>query len=236
MRLGQIAKKLGVRPSEVVALLKERNLPVAEGSNNRLKEEQVRLVMDHWSTPDDTLFSRPEMATEEETRVEEPLETAVPDSTISGAAENPELPAVTSEKVEPSVEVIRAPKVELSGLKVIGKIELPEIRKKEKVKPKSEHTERNSKAGDRSHRKGTNPRKNPIALQRERDQREAREKRIQQEAQAKELRTQRYLEKRNAAAPAKASKKRKRTETTENGPQEPIPTTWLGRFWKWYRS
>jgi hypothetical protein len=160
----------------------------------------------------------------------------VPDSTISGAAENPELPAVTSEKVEPSVEVIRAPKVELSGLKVIGKIELPEIRKKEKVKPKSEHTERNSKAGDRSHRKGTNPRKNPIALQRERDQREAREKRIQQEAQAKELRTQRYLEKRNAAAPAKASKKRKRTETTENGPQEPIPTTWLGRFWKWYRS
>jgi hypothetical protein len=84
-------------------------------------------------------------------------------------------------------EVIKAPKIALPGLKVVGRIDLPEPKKKEIdegsaeiVNPESTQEERpkrvdrRSSPRDKSHER---PRKNTIAAQREREAREAERKR-----------------------------------------------------------
>src|SRR5690349_4914215 len=44
MRLGQLARKLDLSPTEIINFLTERNIPTSEGSNTRLNEEHVIMV------------------------------------------------------------------------------------------------------------------------------------------------------------------------------------------------
>jgi hypothetical protein len=144
---------------------------------------------------------------------------------------------------EPSIdtaEVIKAPKIELSGLKVLGKIELPEPKKKETDSPEAEKSqpdlskdlgkERRFKENRRQQR----PSKNPIAVRREQEAEEERKKREEEYRLQKERRTQNYLKKVKAPQQTKAVRifKEDTQQMSVSELQDPPKTLW-GKFMKW---
>jgi hypothetical protein len=235
MRLGQLARKLSIRQSEIVDFLLQRNIQIEDGSNTRLEDSHVVLIMKRYAPArEDEVIA--ELANEK--HAEELMEVVkVEEQPI------PELPESNEEKPE----VIRVPKIELSGLKVVGKIELPEPKKKEEKPSDSEFTkepipeqkqeERPNKTDRKAiqHKKERKqrPHVNPLALQREREAREAAEKRRIQAEREKEKRKQHYHNKVKSVRPGKSSKPAKVESVVT--PSEPQPTTWWGKFLKWLR-
>lgn len=237
MRLGQLARKLALRPADIADFLAENNIQIADSTNARLEKEQVTLIMKRFvpgwvESPAD----EPE---EEEVALNEPeAELSVPDQ--EPAIEFIE-PAKSEESPSDADEVIRAPKVELSGLKVLGKIDLPEPKKKEEG-PKDEDTPKESakserrerKTFDSNQRRHQRPQQNPIAAQREKEAKEAQKKLQEKQALEKEKRTQKYLRNYKPSAPTKAAKliKEDVVEMTAQELQEP-PKTLFGKILRW---
>ena len=133
MRLGQLARKLAVRPGEIVNFLAAQNIQIEEGTNTRIEEVHVEMIVAKFA-PDqaETLLST--MA--DEPVLSEPL-SIIPQETSSVVAEPTVHPTIEN-KSEETIELIKAPKIELSGLKVLGKIELPDTKKKELSPSESE--------------------------------------------------------------------------------------------------
>src|SRR5262245_23071610 len=112
MRLGQLARQLSVSPDELVTFLGTREVAVDSNHNTRLESTQVDLILHHFAAGNEELRQQ----------VQEQL----PEPSDAVDADLP---------VESPPETIRAPKVELQGLRVVGKIDLPE---KKKPEPKEE--------------------------------------------------------------------------------------------------
>lgn len=237
MRLGQLARKLTLRQSDIIDFLAQRNIRIDESSNTRLEDDHVILIMKHYAPAQEdevrealaTETAEPEQAVEKEDISElEPVENSVEDESVS-------LP-----------DVIRVPKIELSGLKVVGKIELPETKKKEPEFPTPEPTPgtdpepekkkvdrkavRHKKPG-RDHRQGANP----ITQQREREAREAAEKRRIEAEREKEKRKQHYHNKVKSIRPTKPVKPARMVQPPQPRVIEKQPTSLLGKFWRWLR-
>lgn len=250
MRLAQLARKLAIRPTEIVEFLTEHNLQIEDGSNTRLEDDHVNLIMQKFA-PSRAAEVAAELATEKETIIETPVIKETADIITLPISEESNLALTTSanESTADKIEVIKAPKVELSGLKVVGKIELPEPKKKEtqpesdqplKVEPTPIETEKRPRQENRKPhpgRKETNDqfRKNPIAQQRERDALEAEKRRRAKVESEKEKRTQHYLNKVKVAAPTKSVRLMKE-EVEEMVALAPVPKTWWGRFMKWLNT
>lgn len=260
MRLGQLARKLTVRPSDIIEFLKGQAILTEEGTNTKLTDDHVKMIIDQFA-PDQLaaiLNADPAPETieiaavtqEPEITEVEPVTETVPEII---SEQTPEIQPEKTEGVE-KIEVIKAPKVELSGLKVLGKIELPQPKKKEvptentEVNPENEKPSPTDRRPPRENRKNFNqqkdrrdfkPRKNPIALQREREAREAEEKKREEAKQKKEQRTNYYLERVKPAAPTKPARLYDEPVLEMKDHQAKAkkqPTTWLGKFWKWYTS
>jgi hypothetical protein len=152
-------------------------------------------------------------------------------------------------------DVIKAPKMELKGLTVLGKIELPGAKKKETpveetpapepaatepepsaepprtaaippVRRKNNYRE-NNKTSER-------PRKNPVALKREREAREAEERRKEESTRQKEKRTQYYQNRVKPSVPTKAA--RMIDEPLYHSSETPVrdqPKSIWGKFLRW---
>jgi hypothetical protein len=257
MRLGQLSRKVSVRPAEIVSFLSGRGFSVLDNTNTRVPDDAARMVFTHFA---------PHLKFEE--TAEEVME-----ETISEAEPEPASPAVfpvesESQPVAESIDeqqsanaedsdvaeeselpqLIKAPKTELQGLKVVGKIELPQPKKKESApaadnqeltmanvdaKRKGEHPRRpqNNNQGSTSR-----PRKNPIATQREREARESEEKRKAELEKEKEKRTQYYMQRVKPAAPARraALVDEPLSQLKDEAPDEP-KSLW-GKFVKWLTS
>lgn len=238
MRLAQLARKLGVRPTDIVTFLEGRAIHVENGSNFRLDDETVTLVLKEFgqAAGDDDVTPTNAVADNPERKV--PDQPSVPDNTVE-----PTEPAQAAEQVE-NVEVIKAPKVELPGLTVLGKIDLPEP----KAKTEAEREDIASPASNpekprdrtRKHNRDTQrgTRKNPVALQREREAREAERKKRAEAEIEKERRRQKYLSKVKINVPTRPARIYEE-EVEELQPEtvaEP-PTGLWGRFLKWlYRN
>ncbi len=256
MRLGQLARKLALRPSQIVDYLATLQVSPEEGSNTRLSDEVTGQVVLHFA-PD----RLNEILTREE-KSPEPVTTSAPveepSVDIRMEEEVVRVEAVQSPVIETSEEkpeVIKASKVELTGLKVLGKIELPEPKKKttpvsesveevevanneipvtEKRPVKTEHKEKTSR---RRENYTPRPARNPIAEQRERKAREEEEKRKAKAEREKEKRTQYYLQRVKTGQPTKAVKiVSEPTETFELNEVRPAPKTWLGKFLRWLNT
>ena len=252
MRLGQLARKLALRPGDIVDFLAESNIRIADGTNARLENDHVNLIMKRF-VPGWT--EAPEV--EPEGEEEEILKESDPEELISEqiTIEDQDAPATDSVQepiqADETNEVIRAPKIELSGLKVIGKIELPEPKKKEEL-PKEEGTvegtvpegakpddgkkERrdNRRQFDSNKRRNQRPEKNPIALQREKEAKEAQKEQQEKLARDKEKRTQKYLKNYKPTAPTKATRivKEEVVQMTAQELAEP-PKTLFGKILRW---
>jgi hypothetical protein len=237
MRLGQLARKLALRPVEISEFLAQHQIQVPNDSNAKLEDQHVALILDKFSpataeevmsSPDEkenTSSAEPEVTTEIQ-----PQESAEP------------------ENEEQKIELIKAPKIELSGLKVLGKIDLPEPKKKEPL-PQADSGSENTapeppqrprqefrKAQPRRER-SIQPPKNPIALQREREAREAEKRRQEELERQKQKRTEYYQKRVKAAPPTKRVRlvDEPMEELSDAELVEP-PRTWWGKFLKWLNT
>lgn len=237
MRLGQLARKLSVRPSQIVDLLAKDQQFLEDGSNTKLSDDLVKQIVLHFA---------PNRLTEimlVQTQEAEPELPQQPETVINEVAEQqPEIVSEIKSEVE-DTETIRAPKVELAGLKVLGKIELPAPRKKEEPKeesdqvqqkPKREHKDKRRKPIERTEK----PWRNPIALQREKEEREKEERKKQLLEEQKERKRLNYLNKIKNNAPVKAARIYDEPVEEEITPQTTAkpPRTWLGKFLRWLNT
>ena len=258
MRLAQLARKLAIRPTEIVEFLTEHNIQIENESNTRLADDHVAMIMQKFA-PARAAEVAAELVREKESELEV---NTLREATITNESPIPEEtnlaePISTENEPQPEkIEVIKAPKVELSGLKVLGKIELPEPKKKETQPPAEEvagdqpqkeesaaqtspdperRKQENRRPYPNKRESGDRPKINPIALQREREALEAEKRRRAQAEQEKEKRTQHYLKKMKVVAPTKSAKLIKE-EVEEMTPLAPVPKTWWGKFMRWLNT
>jgi hypothetical protein len=238
MRLAQLARKLSVRPSQIVDLLAQEQIFVEDGSNAKLNDDVVRKVL-LTLAPNRLSEIMAEQVTETEPETESISESKIPEQEPLDTFESKPVAQISA--VNPSEEIIRAPKVELAGLKVLGKIDLPQSRKQEEVKPKTEGTEPILKQEQRERRprqpREEKPWRNPIALQREREARENEERKQAALKEEKERKRHQYLARVKPAKPIKAM--RIYDEPVQQLVQitpETKPRTWFGKFLKWLNT
>lgn len=250
MRLAQLARKIAVKPSEIVTFLATHSVTIEDSSNAKISEDHVQLILEHFA-PEEVMEEAKaaeevppplqELEHQEESKIEIPSAVLAATKTIDEDGEN-----------TPPSGVIKPVKVELPGLKVVGKIDLPEPKKKEEGKgdsieaeslpqtgvPRRPSNPENRRSVRQSTAQNQQPRKNPIALQREREEREALRKRQEEERIQKELRTKRYLKKVSTKiTPPKPLKRKGHEEEYEVFQEEPSkPKTFLGRILKWFVS
>lgn len=246
MRLGQLARKLSIRPAQIIEFLSQHNIQIEDNSNTRVEDQHTEMVVNHFAPG---TFQQVELADEPEEVT--PGEIELPVSEVETQLETqPETP---EQPINQESEVIRVQKIELSGLKVLGKIELPEPKKKEPVAEKSEEgveegtvsppsvSDRKLKNQKRpAHQKRDRPRewKNPVEMQREREAREAEEKRRAALEREKEKRKRHYEEKRKSVVQTKRAKtiKEQPAAPKKKVDNRPVPKTWFGKFLRWWTT
>lgn len=257
MRLGQLARKISIRQSDMVDFLVKSGVSIVNDSNARLEDDQVQSILQHFAPA----FRQEAVVAVEpifsDAAIQQPVEDVtieeeVKHEQIEISGKETEVPE-SKQQIEEKVEVIKAPKVDLPGLKVLGKIELPEPKKKEvpveetenvaltvpnsDTNPKPSATQRSRGAQDkRLDKKRERPNRssvNPIALQREREARAAEEKRKMDAIREKEKRTEYYLNRVKPNGPTKAARLYSEPLEQFTAPVKEEPKTWLGKFFRW---
>jgi hypothetical protein len=149
MRVGQLARKLGISPTELINFLTSAGIQTQEASNTKLSGDHLQAAIKHFDPTGKLEASLQEENKQEESKQEpntaeeikaeivaagEPLyavqESKVEEEPVEPVSVVEEIPDA-EEGSDNKIDVIKAPKVELAGLKVLGKIELPEKKKKE---------------------------------------------------------------------------------------------------------
>jgi len=235
MRLGQLARKLELRPAEIIEFLATKNIVIEDDANAKVDDNYVALVFRQFA-PDMETANTPEVEAAPATTPEELI------AEVNVEDETPPPLSPPSESVPEQIEVIKAPKIELSGLKVLGKIDLPDPKKKQTEEP-SENSETeqprdfNREKKSQRYNKTPRPQKNPIALQREREALAEQKKREEELQLKKEKRTQNYLKKVKAHQPTKPAKlhREEAEEMSAAELAEPPKTLW-GKFVKWLKT
>lgn len=255
MRLAQLARKISVKPSEITEFLATRDIQLENSSNAKVMDEHVALVLTHFAPE---MMHKDDVALPEALISEQETSSGVDAEEFSQKVEEAETTndVVTPDDAVETPEVIKPVKVELPGLKVVGKIDLPEPKKKEEkladdsdsqVKkeeggaeaaqpdPRSSGNRRVARPRREHDRR---PRKNPIALQREREEREALRRKLAQQEKDKELRTKRYLKKVKAkTSPPKPIKKMSNDEEYETYSEATTkPKSFIGKIINWFVS
>jgi hypothetical protein len=276
MRLGQLSRKISVRSNEIVTFLAKNGIVVEDSFNARVNDEHVHLVISHFApqiAQQDATGSETNIGREEAVDIstlQQPIEPM--DKVLE--TEDAQLRDETTDKIQDKLEppviefvgdaqpetgeqesinevngVIKPPKVELQGLKVLGKIDLPEPRKKdvETDTQRSQGDESTTSqppgpadAGRRKpslqpRRSQNRPRKNPVTLERERRAKEQEEQRMREAENEKQRKTQHYQKRVKPKGPTKAA----RIHNEETAPVEDFeapPKSLWGRFIRWLTS
>jgi len=130
------------------------------------------------------------------------------------------------------ITTIRAPKKELDGLKVLGKIELPE----EKPKPEKKSKERSQKPQLSEEEKE----KQRLRAKKKKEAYEAKKERKKKNKEQARLKAQKEAHYRQRIENVAIKQTKKKALQTKNSPEpkpvESSPKTVLGRFWKWLNT
>ncbi len=252
MRLAQLSRKFSVRPAEIVELLARHNITIEQSANAKVEGEALTIVIAHFAPQNlesgslEEEVSATALPENEPAAVEQPVTVAIEETQ---PAEKEQSLSPVDEQLTALNEVegvIKAPKVELKGLKVLGKIELPAPRKKENAEPPAEDVpqeqQRPVARPESRDRKERQPRKNPkrdsrnpVAQERERLAREAAERRKNELEREKERRKHHYNKKVNPKGPTKAVRRYEEHETMTAEPEEKPKSFWA-RIIKWLTS
>lgn len=253
MRLRQLSRKLDVDTGKIIQHLKASNLPCDDDSNAKLSEEQLALLIHAFGPIDEPALEDIEPVVEslEEHVVvqEEPEVAALPEEEITDiAAVESQLsepaPSQSNEEANLEPEIIRAPKIELTGLKVVGKIELRSPKKKDENEtevstPETSELQRMPKdrAAKERHKKREQPRKNSLtpAEQRAREEKIKLRKKRDAEQQAKKKKRENYLKKVKAKEKTEAKKIKPTSVVNTAKPGSNKNEGLITRFFNWIR-
>lgn len=224
MRLGQLARQLSISPDKIVSFLGSRNIAIDSHNNARIDDPYVDLVLQEFAPGNELL--RQEVIQNPDAQEVSESPPAMETSLESDPTQSPEL--------------IKAPKIELPGLRVVGKIELPE---KKKPEPTNEPTnkEQDARPEPRQPFVSRNPRrsppsreKNPVALAREREEKEKQRKLREEREQEKQRKAAYYKKRLKPQPPTKAARLVREEEFEEMAPlPAERPRTLWGRFLRW---
>ncbi len=265
MRLGQLARIHNVSLEEVISHLKEID-PAHDDlhHNSKLDEQTAALVAQRFKSTgeinnDETIESVQQVSKAPDvadlgvtpTASTNELKPSLSDDTILEPEEKDEFIIETDrllellESEETSVDLskitlIKAPKKELEGLKVVGKIDLPEPKSTEKetkeTKPgsKVQHPRRQVSEQERENRR--------LKAKRKKNQYEASQEERRREKERKEkkaINEAHYLKKlqRAKSKPKHSKDKTPKPQTlAASKDQRPLPKTLLGKFWRWMNT
>ena len=134
MRLGQLARELKIKPSEIVKFLKEdAKVEVENGPNAKLEDEHVTLVTDKF-TPAVVKVVEEVKEEKEEKPVAKKADKPTPKKPVAKeenvSDENEVFPDPKTIAVDPNAELIKARKPNFQEFKVVDKIDLPETNAK----------------------------------------------------------------------------------------------------------
>ncbi len=257
MRLGQLSRQLEISPDKIVKVLADNFREVNNHPNIKITEEELAFLVVHF-TP----------ATPKAEPVAEKESVAEPLAEINDAPETEEKELVKEDAIAPAyvealrpqvitleeefnaqkenLEAYKAEKVELEGLKVVGKIELPEPPVK-KEKPKKEQKEESDeiKHLNRRPRNGRQsgnrkPMLSPVEYQKKKEERLAKRKKEAEEKRLKELKKKHYET--QVKSKLQQPKKKKKTanpqtvvtpESKSNTTQKSKSNNPVKRFWLW---
>ena len=159
MRLGQLARKLDTKPAAIIEFVKANyGIALENDLNTRIEDEHAQAFAE---SVNGTLYTMTEETEANESVLDQETnsstiekETTVAEPSVEPIhvpIEVPHYHTATDEKneaildpfiplpVDPDAELIKAPKIKLEGLKVLGKIELPETKKE--IQPEADSTE-----------------------------------------------------------------------------------------------
>lgn len=227
------------------------NIASEEGSNTKLEDNHVEMIVLHFAPESLAEILNPPNTVIEEVPV---TETPVIEQVAEVAEQQSELVVTeavseTTELTNGEPEVIRVQKIELAGLKVLGKIELPEPKKKEtpaegetSESVKSEKKERPSRnSGKPKHAQRDREQRtwrNPLEVQRQREQREQEEKRKAELEREKEKRKKHYHNKVKQVSqqPKRAKPAKDVISSKKPVDTRPVPKSWIGKFLRWWTT
>ena len=157
MRLGQLARKVNIKPAQIISFLeKEHNIIVEDNLNSKIEDESLALVMNEFKIEEKIIEPKKELVIiiEEEEIVSETLledntEDVIPDTVeVETIIETTKKEVIVEEntvvvketltvidedgeEIELNVVdgIIKVQKKELEGFKVVGKIDLPQKKK-----------------------------------------------------------------------------------------------------------
>jgi hypothetical protein len=275
MRLGQLSRKVNVKPTEILLYLKnEFDVELGSHLNTKVDDELSDKVIHKFTIKKTTIIPPvietvvEEIAEPETTaniELEEEITEAISETIIETEPET--LPEGvreygTDEEVDAqtilNATLIKAPKVDLPGPKVVGKIDLPPTLEEQMVEvdgvmiSKAELLNRKNEKKREKREKSQGTRKRTSGSVREsRIKSEAQIEQIKKDKLADEMakrlahRENRITTKKKIASKKKpnfVSKKTKKRPVpvteAQNEPKisKPEPTTWHGKLWKWFNT
>lgn len=247
MRLAQLARKLSLSQSEIVAFLASANIQIEDNANTKLADEHSETVTRHFAPHLLVTITEEFQPVESEKIMEAEIKIPITEPEVEELTSATEAEIINPPTdVEELPEIIRAPKIELTGLKVLGKIDLPGIKQKEELEENSSSSEVGEPIAEAENKKtpyrdtakrgkrkpSPRPVKNPLALAREREHAEEQEKRKAEAARRKQIKTQNYIKSLKQKAPAKRAKVEKAPPRVKPVKKE-IPKTLWGKFLRW---
>lgn len=249
MRLAQLARKIQVKPSELINfILNQFDHKINSTPNTVIPKEYLGAIVEHFVLKKETNDTTHKVIEKTVAEVEQCTVTE-PESTEKVEIEETESTEETEETIL-NIEdgVIRAPKVKIEGVTVVGKIELPtkpEVQEEEKEEAK-ETVEKSEKPKPtripRTPQKTKNGRKSELNYEEE--------KQKERQAYKEELRRKKELAKKKKRAHYEAMVKEKGTklpkkkkptkaqqlQTEIEKKKENRPTSLWGRFIYWLNN
>lgn len=222
MRLGQAARNFETTTDQLVKMLAKHFREVNNHPNIKLTDEEVDFFESHFAPQPSEIISK---EIKEEPPVppaeEEPVQEKQSDEPQFVESLRPQVITLENEFDEKTraLEKFKAEKPELEGLKVLGKIELPEPVKKE-VKEKKSKEPKDRRPSTRTSKTNRTD-KNLAAEERKKQERIAKRKKYESEQRAKELKKKHYEENVKAKLESPKPKKKKRKVLEE---QEAVST------------
>lgn len=254
MRLGQLSRQLEVSSDQIVKLLSAEFREVNNHPNIKLTEDELEFVMNHFKPVVEEVTTASEAEDDVLADVAPEIESA-PEETPESAPEfveelRPQVITLEEEfnSQKEDLESFKAEKPNLEGLKVVGKIELPDpVIKEQKPKEEAEDKDsdsRNSRRRERQRRSNRNG-VNRATAERQKAERLAKKEKYEREQRQKELKKKHYEETVKAKLTNQTPKKKKKKAFVESQGPSPSPNQQksqhkaakkagpLKRFWLW---
>ena len=217
MRLGQLARELKIKPSEIVKFLKEEaKVEIENGPNTRLEDDYVSLVTDKFASVvedvKETVQVKEEKPVEKKVEIPTSKKPLTKESRISD--EDEVFPDPKTIAVDPNAELIKARKPNFQEFKVVDKIDLPETNAKTVIEvdgvmlspEEVEQREAKEKEEREAAIQAERDRKAEIKAEKDKERALAEEKRLEKLAVDKERKRKREEEAEKKIKAAKAEK------------------------------